>query len=80
MHYVLGAYAPLTSEGNIIVDGVLASCHGFVNDHDLVNVAMIPLRKFSTVVEWIFGDGIEFTELAKKCGVHLLPTTYFGHY
>ena len=30
-------------EGNIIVDGVLASCYASV-DHDLGHIAMVPMR------------------------------------
>ena len=32
----LGAYTPVTVEGNIAVDGVLASCYAFA-DHDLAH-------------------------------------------
>ena len=39
---LLGAYTPLTKEGNIVVDGVLASCYAFSN-HDLAHTAMAPI-------------------------------------
>ena len=32
---------PLTEEGNIVVDGVLASCYASF-DHDLAHIAMVP--------------------------------------
>ena len=34
---------PLTMEGNIIVDGVLASCYASF-DHDLAHIAMAPMQ------------------------------------
>ena len=40
---VLGAYDPMTLEGNIVVDGVLASCYASF-DHDLVHLVTSPMR------------------------------------
>ena len=50
----LGAYIPLTMEGNIIVDDVLASCYAF-SDHDLAHFSMTPILSFPEITEWIFG-------------------------
>ena len=44
LEFFLGAYAPVTMEGNIMVDGVLASCYALVSNHDLVLLVMKPLR------------------------------------
>ena len=42
-------------EGNIVVDGVLASCYaGF--DHDAEHFGMAPLRWFPEMTEWMFGE------------------------
>ena len=41
-------------DGNIIVDGVLASCYAFTN-HDLAHIGMTPLPWFPEVTKWIFG-------------------------
>ena len=59
MFNILGAYVPLTLEGNIIVDGVLASCYASA-DHDMLHYGMAPLRWFPGMTEWMFGedDGI----------------------
>ena len=39
-----GMVAPVTMEGNIIVDGVLSSCYAMINDHELAHLAFGPLR------------------------------------
>ena len=38
----LGAFVPLTMKGNIVVDGVLASCYASF-DHDLAHFVMTPM-------------------------------------
>ena len=50
-----GAYVPLTEEGNILVDEVLASCHAAV-DHDLGQLIMAPMQWFSETMQMVFGD------------------------
>ena len=42
----------VTRDGNIVVDGVLASCYASV-DHDLVHIAMAPIE----MVPW--NDGMD---------------------
>ena len=50
-----GIYVPLTMEGNIVVDGVLASCYAIV-DHDIAQIVMKPIQWYPDVVELDFGD------------------------
>ena len=50
-----GAYVPMTMEGNILVDDVLASCYAGFN-HDLAHITMTPLTWFPEVMQWIFGE------------------------
>ena len=75
----LGAYVPLTTNGKIIVDGVLASC--FANSHhDVAYSVMIPIQKFSEVMDLIFGieDGFPvFVSSARQLGKLLLPESQF---
>ena len=48
-------YAPLTNEGNIVVDGVLASCYA-LTDHDHAHIVLLPLRWFPDIMDLIFGE------------------------
>ena len=51
-----GVYAPLTTDGNIMVDGVLASCYPFpFPDHDVAHLGMTPIHWFPHIVEWVLG-------------------------
>ena len=50
--------------GNIFVDGVLASCYPSV-DHDLANIAMKPVQLFPEIMDWIFGMDNGFSVYAK---------------
>ena len=73
--YFLGAYVPLTLESNIMVDGVLASCHAS-SDHDMAHFAMMPMIWLSEKLEWIFGknNGIPlYVNLAFDLGNMMLP-------
>ena len=66
--FVLGAYVPLTVEGNIMVDGVLSSCHSSAN-HDVAHLGMLPLQWFPKAIEWIMGieEGFStYVKLAEK--------------
>ena len=55
LYVLLGAYVPLTEEGNIMVDGVLASCYASF-DHNLAHIVMAPLQWFPEIMELIFGE------------------------
>ena len=39
-----GSIAPLTNQGNIIVDGVLASCYALLEDHEFANSIFWPAK------------------------------------
>ena len=41
-------------EGNIIIDGVLASCYASF-DHNLAHLGMLPIQLFPEITDWIFG-------------------------
>ena len=54
VHFI-GVYVPLTMEGNLVVDGVLASCYAIV-DHNIAQIEMKPIQWYPDVIELIFGD------------------------
>ena len=59
-----GAYVPLTKEGKIMVDDVLASCYAAV-DHELAHIGMMPIRWFPEIVQWVFGEDDGYSAFAK---------------
>ena len=72
---LVGFYAPMTSDGNIVVDGVLASCYGSF-DHDLAHISMMPIQCFPQTMEWIFGVDIlspDYVNFLQDIGQWVLP-------
>ena len=47
-----GIYAPVTEQGNIIVESILASCYADFENHKLVHLAFAPLRWFHLGRKW----------------------------
>ena len=71
------AYVPLTMDGNIMVDGVLASWYASF-DHDLAHIVMAPMRMFPEIFQWAFGMDNEnpgFVNIAKDMGRWMMPFT-----
>lgn len=50
-----GIYAPLTREGNIVVNSVVASCYAVISDHDMAHLSFAPVRWLNYLHEWLFG-------------------------
>ena len=65
-----GVWAPLTTEGTLLVDGLLASCYAAF-PHSLSDLALAPVKMFPTMLlddqESLMADGErEVVKLAKK--------------
>ena len=53
-----GVYAPLTAEGNLIVNQVLVSCYADINDQSLAHMSFLPLRimnNFKMGIKYLIG-------------------------
>ena len=75
VYYILGAYTPVTVEGNVVVDGILASCYAST-DHDLGHFGMKPIHWFPKIVDMIFGDdkgSSAYANIIANGGKYLLP-------
>ncbi|XP_039649669.1 indian hedgehog B protein-like [Perca fluviatilis] len=72
-----GAFAPLTQQGTLVVDGVVASCYAVVDQHALAHWAFSPLR---LIHSWTgstgsHGDGIHwYSQLLHWLGRVLLDS------
>ena len=75
-------FTPLTSEGNIVVDRVLASCYAS-SDHDLQKIALTPCQWLPRMIEWIFGwdnDIQAYTSAAYSLATYVVPNDYFDYF
>jgi len=77
-----GVYAPLTSSGTIVVDGVVASCYAVVASHRLAHAVMAPLRTLSSWNSYYDGtcvsppplDGVHwYAQFVRRLAESLFP-------
>ncbi|BHF59944.1 hypothetical protein SprV_0100290500 [Sparganum proliferum] len=82
----IGVYAPLTSSGTLLVDGVLVSCYAHVRYEWLARLATLPLRIYYFLVSqmelanpsWPVEHGVHwFAELLLHFAKFILPETIF---
>ena len=65
-----------------MVDDVLASCYADF-PHELAHFTMIPMQKFSAIMEWIFGEDAGypvFVSTARKLAIFLQPDGYIWRF
>lgn len=63
-----GSFAPVTVQGTVVVDQVLASCYAVVEDHDLAHWALAPVRLAHWVSSLLFSSQPQVS--AQNDGVH----------
>ena len=76
-----GAFAPLTDQGTLLIDGVLTSCYAEIRSHRLAHLALTPLRLWKS---WFpskeVQDGIQWYAKQLQKGVEelkpFLPKTF----
>nr|AAM60752.1 hedgehog [Patella vulgata] len=52
-HTIQGVYAPLTLNGNIVVDGVVVSCYAVVSNANLAHVVFAPVRGLHVLSQYV---------------------------
>ena len=63
-------------EGNIIVNGILASCYA-IADHHLAHIGMTPIRWFPGIMNFVLGEDsgkLAYADIAEGIG-HMGLTT-----
>ena len=67
-----GVFAPLTSAGNIMVDGVLASCYAVIDSQTIAHTAFAPVRWYYSLASWVSPDraGSSEPRSSQAEGVH----------
>lgn len=76
----IGAYAPLTSHGTLVVDDVVASCFAAVQEQHLAQLAFWPLRMYHRLVggERTQAEGVHwYSMLLYRLGRMLLASDSF---
>ncbi|XP_049913203.1 sonic hedgehog protein [Epinephelus moara] len=63
-----GSFAPVTVQGTVVVDQVLASCYAVIEDHDLAHWALAPVRLAHWVSSLLFSSQPKVS--AQNDGVH----------
>lgn len=52
-----GVYAPLTAEGTIVVDNVVASCYALIDSQFVAHLSFMPVRVYNVLRHWFsWGD------------------------
>lgn len=63
-----GMVAPVTMQGNVIVDGVLCSCYAMIADHDIAHTVFSPLRLVHS-----FASNLWRMDMSIQQGMHWYP-------
>ncbi|XP_037311145.2 sonic hedgehog protein [Pungitius pungitius] len=79
-----GSFAPVTVQGTVVVDQVLASCYAVIEDHDLAHWALAPVRLAHWVSSLLFrsqpragaqSDGVHwYSKVLYRVGTWLLDS------
>lgn len=65
-----GAYAPLTAQGTILINRVLASCYAVIEEHSWAHWAFAPFRLAQGLLAALCPDGAIPTAATTTTGIH----------
>jgi hedgehog protein len=65
-----GVYAPLTTEGTIVVDGIVASCYAVVDSQWIAQWSYVPFRIYASFMR-LFSENVTARSVSQRpVGVH----------
>ena len=71
-----GVFAPLTRAGNLVVDGVLASCYAVIDSQNIAHAAFAPVRWYYSMAAPFSSSEPRTVNLAS--GVHWYPNILYS--
>ena len=66
-----GAFAPLTEEGTVLVNGIMASCYALTENHKMAHLSFLPWRAVTGIFNQFGNNGVQTGE---HWYVHMLRT------
>lgn len=72
-----GVFAPLTRAGNLVVDGVLASCYAVIDSQSIAHAAFAPVRWYYSLAASLGGSS-EPRTVWRPTGVHWYPNLLYS--
>lgn len=73
-----GAFAPVTQEGTMVVDGIWVSCYADIADHNLADSLMTPLKRFYSLAPHVLGTGGKYVHGYLKDSLRHVGVKIFG--
>lgn len=71
-----GVFAPLTRAGNLVVDGVLASCYAVIDSQNIAHTAFAPVRWYYSLKHSLVSS--EPRTVSPAPGVHWYPNMLYS--
>lgn len=73
-----GVYAPLTAEGTIVVDNVVASCYALVDSQLVAHLSFMPVRAYNVLRHWFSWARSSSSEKKTSGGVSFKAVNSLG--
>ena len=72
-----GVFAPLTRAGNLVVDGVLASCYAVIDSQNIAHTAFAPVRWYYSLKHSLVSSEPRTVSVAQS-GIHWYPNMLYS--